>query len=143
MEDTKYFCDLTALTTDERGRYREFEKLLPSKIKSISEIADGYALSFPMSPENFTLVAEFVTYESVYEDSATEDAISEKYNLEMYRELKVEGNEYLLIVGGEVIGSNVACQFMTAPVERNMSPEDLGIFIQIAIASNILDFASY
>lgn len=64
MNDTNYFCDLTALTSGERKRYQEFGKLLPEKIQSISEKPNGYALSFPMTPANFTLVAEFVTYES-------------------------------------------------------------------------------
>ena len=64
MHDAKYFCDLTALTSEERKRYREFESLLPNKIKSMSEQENGYTLSFPMTPENFTLVAEFITYES-------------------------------------------------------------------------------
>lgn len=64
MNDTNYFCDLTALTPEERSRYQEFEALLSNKIQSISEMPDGYALSFPMTPANFTLVAEFITYES-------------------------------------------------------------------------------
>jgi hypothetical protein len=64
MNDTNYLCDLTALTPEERKRYQEFEALLPGKIQSISEEPDGYALSFPMTPTNFTLVAEFITYES-------------------------------------------------------------------------------
>jgi len=63
MNDTKYFCNLTALTSDERERYQEFEKLFSDKIQSISEVPNGYALSFPMNPANFILVAEFVTYE--------------------------------------------------------------------------------
>ena len=62
-QDTKYYCDFTAITTEERDRYQEFEKLLFHKIKSIDEVRNGYALSFPMTPENFTLMAEFVTYE--------------------------------------------------------------------------------
>ena len=64
MHDAKYFCDLTALNSEERKRYREFESLLPNKIKSMSEQDNGYTLSFSMTPENFTLVAEFITYES-------------------------------------------------------------------------------
>ena len=64
MNDTKYFCDVTTLTSKERERYRGFEKQLPDKIKSISEVPNGYVLSFPMNSENYTLFAEFVTYES-------------------------------------------------------------------------------
>ncbi len=64
MKDANYFCDLTALTAEERKRYQEFEKLLHLKVRSISEQDNGYTLSFPMSSENFLLIAEFVTYES-------------------------------------------------------------------------------
>ena len=62
-QDTKYYCDVTAITTEERKRYQEFEQVLFHKIKSIDEVPNGYALSFLMTPENFTLMAEFVTYE--------------------------------------------------------------------------------
>lgn len=64
MNDTKYFCNLTALTSEERERYQEFEKLLFNKVKSISEVPNGYAISFPMNPQSYTLFAEFVAYES-------------------------------------------------------------------------------
>lgn len=63
MNDTTYYCDISALTTEERNRYQEFEQVFSDKIKGISEVPDGYALKFPMSPENFILIAEFVTYE--------------------------------------------------------------------------------
>lgn len=63
MNDTKYFCNVSGLTTEERNRYLEFEQIFPEKIKAITEVPNGYSLSFPMSPENFTLFAEFVTYE--------------------------------------------------------------------------------
>lgn len=64
MNDSKYFCDLSALNDEERLRYREFETLLGPKIAAISEQENGYTVSFPMSPENYLLIAEFVTYES-------------------------------------------------------------------------------
>ena len=64
MNATKYYCDISTLTAEERGRYPEFEKLLSTQIQSISELPNGYSLSFPMNPKNFTLVAEFVTLES-------------------------------------------------------------------------------
>jgi hypothetical protein len=64
VTDSKYFCDLSALNDEERARYREFEKLLPPLAKGISEQDNGYTLSFPMTPGNFVLIAEFVTYES-------------------------------------------------------------------------------
>jgi len=53
MNDPIYFCNLTALTSAERERYQEFEKLFSDKIQSISEVPNGYALSFPMNPANF------------------------------------------------------------------------------------------
>lgn len=64
MNDTNYFCDVSALTSQERSRYQEFEKLLFPMVKAIDELDNGYAVQFPMSPENFTMMAEFVTYES-------------------------------------------------------------------------------
>ena len=63
MNDTNFYCDMTALSTDHRARYQEFEKLFSDKIKSISEIPNGYTLSFSMNPDNFILAAEFVTFE--------------------------------------------------------------------------------
>jgi len=63
MSDSKYFCDLSALTSEERGRYAEVAKQLPGQVEAIDELEKGFAFTFPISKENFMLVAEFITYE--------------------------------------------------------------------------------
>jgi hypothetical protein len=64
MNETSYYCNTTALTDVERGRYGDFEKVLAEKVRGIDELPNGYTITFPMSAENYTLFAEFVTYES-------------------------------------------------------------------------------
>ena len=46
------------------GCQGNFEKVLSETVRSIDELPNGYTIAFPMSAENYTLFAEFVTYES-------------------------------------------------------------------------------
>jgi len=44
---TPFFCDMTALTSDQRARHHELAVLLKSSLAIIHEVPNGYDFEFP------------------------------------------------------------------------------------------------
>ncbi len=55
---TPFFCDMTALSSEQRTRHRELAALLQSSLTTIRELPDGYDFEFPWSAETYNALAE-------------------------------------------------------------------------------------
>ena len=62
-KSTVIACDMMALNADQRKRYSELYRLLRRIVRSVDELADGYALSFARADLICMDIAEFVTLE--------------------------------------------------------------------------------
>lgn len=60
-----------------------------------------------------------------------------------FREIYDDGQYYLMIVGGEVMGSDLACLVVICPLPREMNEEQMIEFLQLAIASEVISFSGH
>ena len=60
---TQFFCDLAAMNTEQRERYRGVTQHMRAATPVIEELADGYVLRFGMDSSLCLTVAEFMTLE--------------------------------------------------------------------------------
>ncbi len=61
--ESPFFCDMTAMTGDQRTRHSVLAKELQCAVKQIQELPNGYVVQFPMEPSMVLLLAEFITLE--------------------------------------------------------------------------------
>ena len=61
--ETPFFCDRTALTSEQRKRQKELAQTLGSAILGIEELANGYEFEFPYNPANYQALTEFTPME--------------------------------------------------------------------------------
>jgi hypothetical protein len=61
--ETRFFCDRTALTTEQRKRQQELSKILRSSVLGIQELPDGFEFEFPSNPSNYQALTEFTPLE--------------------------------------------------------------------------------
>lgn len=61
--ESPFFCDMTALTANQRARHGVLSMQLRGAVKEIRELPEGYAARFQMEPSMWLLLAEFITLE--------------------------------------------------------------------------------
>jgi hypothetical protein len=60
---TPFFCDMTALTSEQRARHHELTALLHSSLSQIRELPDGYDCEFRWSLDIYAALAEITPLE--------------------------------------------------------------------------------
>jgi hypothetical protein len=60
---TPFFCDMTALSSEQRARHHELAVLLQASLVAIGELSDGYEFEFPLSPATYAALAEVTPLE--------------------------------------------------------------------------------
>jgi hypothetical protein len=60
---TPFFCDMTALTSEQRARHHELAALLQASLSGIREMSNGYDFEFPWSLDIYTALAEITPLE--------------------------------------------------------------------------------
>jgi hypothetical protein len=60
---TPFFCDMTALSSDQRARHHELATLLQSSLTAIRELPDGYDFEFPWETATYAALAEITPLE--------------------------------------------------------------------------------
>lgn len=61
--ESPFFCDMTAMTADQRARHGILSEQLRRAVKEIQELPEGYAARFQMEPSMLSLLADFITLE--------------------------------------------------------------------------------
>ena len=61
--ETPFFCDRTALTSEQRKRQQELSKILHSSVLGIQELPDGFEFEFPSDASNYQALTEFTPLE--------------------------------------------------------------------------------
>lgn len=61
--DTPFVCNMTALSQNQRERYKEILENLSDSRQSIKELGDGYAFRFKADAQLIMDAAEFIVYE--------------------------------------------------------------------------------
>jgi hypothetical protein len=61
--ETPFFCDRTALTSEQRKRQQELGRILASSVLGIQELPDGFEFEFPSNPSNYQALTEFTPLE--------------------------------------------------------------------------------
>ena len=62
-DEQPFFCNLSALSADERKHHRELTTRLRESVKEVRELADGYGFRLATEAADIRLVAEWVTLE--------------------------------------------------------------------------------
>ena len=62
-QESPFACVMTDLTPGEKARTFELLDELKTAKQEIRELSDGFAFRYPMLPELFRQIAEFITYE--------------------------------------------------------------------------------
>jgi hypothetical protein len=60
---TPFFCDMTALSSEQRKRHHELAVLLQSSLCAIHELQDGYDFEFAWNPAIYSALAEVTPLE--------------------------------------------------------------------------------
>jgi hypothetical protein len=60
---TPFFCDMTALTGDQRARHHELAFVLKSSLAIIHELPNGYDFEFSWEPATYAALAELTPLE--------------------------------------------------------------------------------
>jgi hypothetical protein len=60
---TPFFCDMTALSSEQRARHHELAALLQSSLAAIHELLDGYEFEFPWYADAYKALAEITSLE--------------------------------------------------------------------------------
>jgi hypothetical protein len=58
-----FYCDMTALSTEQRARHHELAALLQFSLTAIRELPDGYDFEFPWSLDTYGALAEIAPLE--------------------------------------------------------------------------------
>ncbi len=58
-----FACDMSALSNEQRSRYRELRELLRSALSAIRELTDGYEFEFVPDPANYRALSEITPLE--------------------------------------------------------------------------------
>lgn len=58
-----FFCDMTALSGEQRTRHHELAVSLQSSLVAIREVPDGYDFEFPFSPNTYDALAQITPLE--------------------------------------------------------------------------------
>ena len=58
-----FYCDMTALSTEQRARHHELAALLQFSLTAIRELPDGYDFEFPWSLDTYGALAEITPLE--------------------------------------------------------------------------------
>ena len=58
-----FFCDMTALSSEQRARHHELAALLQSSLEAVHELPDGYDFEFPWSPDAYVALAQITPLE--------------------------------------------------------------------------------
>jgi hypothetical protein len=61
--ETPFFCDRTALTSEQRKRQQQLGKILGSSVLGTRELPDGFEFEFPSDPSNYQALTEFTPLE--------------------------------------------------------------------------------
>lgn len=61
--ETPFYCDRTALTSEQRKRQQELGKILRASVLGIQELPDGFEFEFPSGPANYQALTEFTPLE--------------------------------------------------------------------------------
>jgi hypothetical protein len=61
--DTPFFCDMTAMTPEQRARHHALAAELRPAVLAFEELPDGYAARFATEPATVLRLAEFATLE--------------------------------------------------------------------------------
>jgi hypothetical protein len=62
-KESPFFCNMNALTVDQRKRVIELVKLLKTKTQEVKELPNGFAFRYKPDSEIVRDAAEFITYE--------------------------------------------------------------------------------
>jgi len=57
------FCDITALSSEQRARHHELAAVLKSLVATIRELPNGYEFEFPWNPDTYKALAEITPLE--------------------------------------------------------------------------------
>jgi hypothetical protein len=60
---TPFFCDMTALSSEQRARHHELAAVLQSSLAAVRELADGYEFEFPWSLDTYNALVELTPLE--------------------------------------------------------------------------------
>jgi hypothetical protein len=60
---TPFFCDMTALSGEQRARHHELAALLQNWLAAIRELPDRYNFEFPWSLDTYSTLAEMTPLE--------------------------------------------------------------------------------
>ena len=58
-----FFCDMTALSSEQRARHHELAVLLQSSLAAIHELSDGYDFEFPWETAIYAALVEITPLE--------------------------------------------------------------------------------
>jgi hypothetical protein len=78
-----------------------------------------------------------------FEDEYEIDEYDEYISNFVFREVRVDGQSYLLIVGGEVMGADLAFLMLICPLPREMEKDALSEFLKLALATEIISFSGH
>lgn len=78
-----------------------------------------------------------------FEDEIEIDDYNEYMSRVDFREVLIEGDYYLLAVGGEVTGSDMACLLMVSPLPREMDANQAAEFLKLALSTEIISFSGH
>lgn len=78
-----------------------------------------------------------------FEDEYEANEYDEYVNSVVFREVFFEGENYLLIVGGEVMGSDLACLLLVCPLPREMDENQIEEFLKLALSTEIISFSGH
>ncbi|MEP2026612.1 MAG: serine protease [Reichenbachiella sp.] len=76
-----------------------------------------------------------------FENDDEIDEYNEYRNAVIFKEVNLDGSNYLLAVGGEVLGSNVAAMMMLTPLPREMNDVQMLEFLELALATEVISFS--
>ena len=62
-EQSPLFCDLTALTDEERQEHTRVSEEIFASLEIVKEVSDGYAFRFPATADMLQTVATFIARE--------------------------------------------------------------------------------
>ena len=65
MPDSPFYCDLTALSAEQRKSYEALIPRMMATFKQIDELPNGYRLPFTPGNETLGITAEFISFESL------------------------------------------------------------------------------
>lgn len=61
--ESPFYCNRTALTTEQRQHQKELGKSLHASLLGVQELPDGYEFEFAPTPANYQALAEFTPLE--------------------------------------------------------------------------------